>query len=105
MLKTHWIDTTAPHGRTHFQGSSINLLILCDNLKARKYILDELNSTGQKHQLRGFELLKAIHLEPNPFDMERDLVTPTFKLKTPQLLKYYKDHIDLLYKEAKGAMQ
>ncbi|KAK7348976.1 hypothetical protein VNO80_23778 [Phaseolus coccineus] len=78
---------------------------LCDNLKARKYILDELNSTGQKHQLRGFELLKAIHLEPNPFDMERDLVTPTFKLKRPQLLKYYKDHIDLLYKEAKGAMQ
>ncbi|KAG5028587.1 hypothetical protein JHK87_012101 [Glycine soja] len=23
---------------------------LCDNLKARKHILDELNSTGQKHQ-------------------------------------------------------
>ena len=24
---------------------------LCDNLKARKHILDELNSTGQKHQV------------------------------------------------------
>lgn len=24
---------------------------LCDNLKARKYILDELNSSGQKHQV------------------------------------------------------
>lgn len=35
-------------------------------------------------------MLKAIHLEPIPFDMERDLVTPTFKLKRPQLLKYYK---------------
>ncbi|KAL5169631.1 Long chain acyl-CoA synthetase 2 [Glycine soja] len=77
---------------------------LCDNLKARKHILDELNNTGQKHQLRGFELLKSIHLEPNPFDIERDLITPTFKLKRPQLLKYYKDHIDQLYKEAKGAM-
>ncbi|KAK7274108.1 hypothetical protein RIF29_15182 [Crotalaria pallida] len=74
---------------------------LCDNLKARKYILDELNSTGLKHQLRGFELLKAVHLEPIPFDMERDLITPTFKLKRPQMLKYYKDHIDQLYKEAK----
>ncbi|KAH1241767.1 Long chain acyl-CoA synthetase 2 [Glycine max] len=41
-------------------------------------------------QLRGFELLKAIHLEPNPFDIERDLITPTFKLKRPQFLKYYK---------------
>ncbi|CAK8570867.1 unnamed protein product [Lathyrus sativus] len=77
---------------------------VCENLKARKYILDELRSTGQKLQLRGFELLKAIYLEPSPFDIERDLVTPTFKLKRPQLLKYYKDQIDELYKEAKGTM-
>ncbi|KAJ9135571.1 hypothetical protein P3X46_032741 [Hevea brasiliensis] len=75
---------------------------LCKNLKARKYILDELNSTGQTHKLRGFEMLKAVHLEPHPFDMERDLITPTFKLKRPQLLKYYKDCIDQLYSEAKG---
>ncbi|RDX94133.1 Long chain acyl-CoA synthetase 2, partial [Mucuna pruriens] len=110
---------------------------LCENLKARKYILDELNSTGQKHQgiinrnnlkeysesllvssgvtlyfdlagytfnLRGFELLKAVHLETIPFDMERDLITPTFKLKRPQLFKHYKDCIDQLYKEAKATM-
>ncbi|KHN06160.1 Long chain acyl-CoA synthetase 2 [Glycine soja] len=75
---------------------------LCENPKARKYILDELNNTGQKHQLRGFELLKAVHLEPIPFDMERDLITPTFKLKRPQLLKQYKECIDQLYKEAKA---
>ncbi|KAL6347909.1 hypothetical protein AAG906_037638 [Vitis piasezkii] len=76
---------------------------LCENLEARKYILDELNNTGQNHQLKGFERLKAIHLDPNPFDIERDLVTPTFKLKRPQLLKYYKDIIDRLYSEAKGS--
>lgn len=35
-------------------------------------------------------MLKAVHLEPNPFDMARDMVTPTFKLKRPQLLKHYK---------------
>ncbi|KAK9164049.1 hypothetical protein Syun_004951 [Stephania yunnanensis] len=85
---------------------------LCSNLKARKYILDELNKIGQKHKLRGFEMLKAIHLEPIPFDIERDLITPTFKLKRPQLLNYYKaccfdftttfDSIDKLYKEANG---
>ncbi|XP_065857679.1 probable CoA ligase CCL6 [Euphorbia lathyris] len=74
---------------------------LCQNLKAKKYILDELNSTAQKNKLRGFEMLKAIHLEPRPFDMERDMVTPTFKLKRPQLLKHYKDCIDQLYSEAK----
>ncbi|OVA05190.1 AMP-dependent synthetase/ligase [Macleaya cordata] len=67
---------------------------LCKNPRARKYILDELNSTGQKHKLRGFEMLRAIHLEPNLFDIERDLITPTFKLKRPQLLAYYKLHVN-----------
>lgn len=40
-------------------------------------------------QLKGFEVLKAIHLDPVPFDLERDLLTPTYKKKRPQLLKYY----------------
>ncbi|TYJ50291.1 hypothetical protein E1A91_A01G196200v1 [Gossypium mustelinum] len=84
-------------------GEATDFKSLCENPKARKYILNELNSTGQTHHLRGFELLKAVYLEPNPFDMERDLVTPTFKLKRPQLLKYYKDRIDELYSEGKGA--
>ncbi|KAG0489001.1 hypothetical protein HPP92_007812 [Vanilla planifolia] len=74
---------------------------LCKHQKAKSYILDELNATGRKHQLKGFEMLKAVHLEPRPFDVERELVTPTFKLKRPQLLHYYKDEIDKLYREAK----
>ncbi|KAL0384138.1 UNVERIFIED_CONTAM: Long chain acyl-CoA synthetase 2 [Sesamum radiatum] len=63
---------------------------LCSNTKARKYILDELNSTAKTHNLRGFEMLRGVHLEPVPFGIDRDLVTPTFKLKRPQLLKYFK---------------
>lgn len=94
---------------------------LCGNPEARKFVLDEINSTGKNLkvssvtmfplyyvestvlfsymfyptrkkylQLRGFEMLRAVHLEPIPFDMERDLITPTFKLTRPQLLKYYK---------------
>ncbi|KAL0334784.1 UNVERIFIED_CONTAM: Long chain acyl-CoA synthetase 2 [Sesamum radiatum] len=75
---------------------------LCSNIKARKYILDELNSTAKTHNLRGFEMLRGVHLEPVPFGIDRDLVTPTFKLKRPQLLTYYKECIDQLYSEAKG---
>jgi hypothetical protein len=40
-------------------------------------------------QLKGFEFIKAVHLDPVPLDMERDLITPTYKKKRPQLLKYY----------------
>ncbi|CAN6372422.1 unnamed protein product [Urochloa humidicola] len=74
---------------------------LCNDPKAKGYIQDELNKTGKKLGLRGFEMLKAIHLEPVPFSIEKDLITPTFKLKRPQLLKYYKDRIDQMYKDAK----
>ncbi|CAO2144450.1 unnamed protein product [Urochloa humidicola] len=74
---------------------------LCNDPKAKGYIQDELNKTGKKQGLRGFEMLKAIHLEPVPFSIEMDLITPTFKLKRPQLLKYYKDCINQMYKDAK----
>ncbi|XP_016650482.1 PREDICTED: long chain acyl-CoA synthetase 2-like [Prunus mume] len=44
---------------------------LCQNLKARKYILDELNSVGQKQQLRGFELFKASLLKVHGFLLKK----------------------------------
>lgn len=74
---------------------------LCADPKARTYVRDQLNQTGKKLGLRGFEMLKAVYLEPVPFSIEKDLVTPTFKLKRPQLLKYYKDRVDQMYKDAK----
>eukprot|EP01018_Ginkgo_biloba_P032203 Gb_18621 [translate_table: standard] len=74
---------------------------LCQNQKAKNYILNELNAIGKNNNLKGFELLKAVHLDPKPFDVERDLITPTYKLKRPQLFKYYKDVIEDLYKSTK----
>ncbi|KAM0910862.1 hypothetical protein ACQ4PT_013870 [Festuca glaucescens] len=82
-------------------GMSGDYAEFCNDPKARRYIQDELNKTGKKLGLRGFEMLKAVHLEPVPFSIDKDLITPTFKLKRPQLLKYYKDHVDQLYKDAK----
>ncbi|TMW97583.1 hypothetical protein EJD97_005283, partial [Solanum chilense] len=63
---------------------------LCENSKVKEHILGELTKVGKEKKLKGFEFIKALHLDPVPFDMERDLLTPTFKKKRPQLLKYYK---------------
>ncbi|XP_039808750.1 long chain acyl-CoA synthetase 4-like isoform X2 [Panicum virgatum] len=74
---------------------------LCQNPKAKEYILGELSRIGKDKKLKGFEFIKDVHLEPVPFDMERDLITPTYKKKRPQLLKYYQGVIDHMYKSAK----
>ncbi|KAK9926995.1 hypothetical protein M0R45_024200 [Rubus argutus] len=71
---------------------------LCENTKVKEYLLGELNKIAKEKKLKGFEVIKAVHLDPEPFDMERDLITPTYKKKRPQLLKYYKGVIDDMYK-------
>jgi long-chain acyl-CoA synthetase len=40
-------------------------------------------------------------LESKQFTVEDDLLTPTFKLKRPQLQKKYQSAIDEMYKELK----
>ncbi|CAL5433890.1 unnamed protein product [Camellia sinensis] len=74
---------------------------LCVNPKAKQNVLVELTRIGKGKKLKGFEFIKAVHLDPEPFDMERDLLTPTFKKKRPQLLKYYQNIVDNMYKGAK----
>lgn len=54
-------------------------------------------------QLKGFEFIKAVHLDPVPFNMDRELLTPTFKKKRPQLLKYYQVCISPLVSAKKSS--
>ncbi|KAM3331415.1 hypothetical protein ACQJBY_027418 [Aegilops geniculata] len=82
-------------------GISGDFEALCENPKAKEYILGELSKTGKEKKLKGFEFIRAVHLDPVPFDMERDLITPTYKRKRPQLLKYYQGAIDNMYTSAK----
>ncbi|GAB2225459.1 hypothetical protein Droror1_Dr00006251 [Drosera rotundifolia] len=79
-------------------GLSGDFPALCQNPKAKQFIIAELNKIGKDKKLKGFEFIKAVHLDPVPFDIEHDLLTPTFKKKRPQLLKYYENIIDEMYK-------
>ncbi|KAK2966514.1 hypothetical protein RJ640_019043 [Escallonia rubra] len=72
---------------------------LCENPKVKEYFIGELAKIGKEKKLKGFEFIRAVHLDPVPFDMERDLLTPTFKKKRPQLQKFYKNVIDSMYKK------
>jgi long-chain acyl-CoA synthetase len=51
----------------------------------------------KKSLLNGFETVRAIHLHPEPFTVENDLLTPTFKLKRNDAKKFFIKQIDALY--------
>ena len=65
----------------------------------RAAILAEMDKTGRKGGLRGFEFARSIYLESEPFSMENDLLTPTFKIKRPQAAKFYESQIAAMYEE------
>ncbi|KAL8499699.1 hypothetical protein ACS0TY_019611 [Phlomoides rotata] len=71
---------------------------LCEDTSARNYVLEELAKIGKDKKLKGFEFIKGVHLDPVPFDMERDLLTPTYKKKRNQFFKYYQKAIEDMYK-------
>ncbi|KAK4418523.1 Long chain acyl-CoA synthetase 4 [Sesamum alatum] len=53
-------------------GVSGDFSTICEDPRARKHILGELTKIGKENKLRGFEFIKAVHLESYTFDMERD---------------------------------
>ncbi|KAJ7525626.1 hypothetical protein O6H91_17G059800 [Diphasiastrum complanatum] len=82
-------------------GEEGNYEALCQRPKAKEFIINELNAVAKKSKLRGFEYIKLVHLESEPFTIERNLMTPTFKLKRPELLKCYKETLNGLYASLK----
>ncbi len=51
--------------------------------------------------VQGFELVKAVHLEAEPFSVENDLLTPSFKLRRAPLQKKYQAAITSMYAQLK----
>jgi len=68
-----------------------------DNPKLVDTIFNDMTTVGKAARLRGFEFVKKIKLLTEDFSIENDQLTPTFKLKRPQLKKRYIAVIDELY--------
>jgi len=75
----------------------------------QKMIFDDLIAVGKAAKLRGFELPKEVDFESDVnelglgFTIEKDLLTPTQKLRRPQLLKAYQKKIDAMYVKINAA--
>lgn len=69
-----------------------------------KLIIDSINEIAKASKFSSLEKPKAIFLTNDPFSIENDMLTPTFKMKRNVAKKVYQDQIDKMYKEleAKG---
>ena len=77
--------------------SGTDLAALVAMPEAKQFILEALAEQAKLSKLRGFEFVKNVHLDSEEFSVEKDTVTPTFKLRRPQLKDYYQAQIDAMY--------
>ena len=60
----------------------------------KKLVLDDMLRLAQENKLTGLEKPKEIFLEREPFSVENDILTPTFKLKRNVARKVFQDRLD-----------
>ena len=85
------------------QGFGGDFAALCAKPEVAAAVLAELKALPSVGKLKGFEKVKALHLEGQVnelgqgFNIENNCLTPTFKLRRPQLKDRYKAQIDSMY--------
>ncbi|KXN90530.1 Long chain acyl-CoA synthetase 6, peroxisomal [Leucoagaricus sp. SymC.cos] len=65
--------------------------------RVNAHFLSELTKDGQRFGLKGFEMIKRIHLSLVPFSVENNTLTPTLKIKRKDAANLYKAELAALY--------
>ena len=87
-LKTINIDCNKDNCQEYFE-----------NEQLKKEILRDMEALGRKVDFKGFEIVKKIYLSPEPFTVEKDLCTPTLKIRRHIAKKYFEEQLNKLYSE------
>ncbi|KAF9352452.1 hypothetical protein BGX26_009738 [Mortierella sp. AD094] len=70
---------------------------LCKDPKIIDGVAKELEKAGKAGALRGFEFPKRVHLTIDAFSVDNGMMTPTFKVRRPQVAEYFREHIKAMY--------
>ncbi|KAL2753773.1 hypothetical protein ACRALDRAFT_1051747 [Sodiomyces alcalophilus JCM 7366] len=65
--------------------------------KVKKAFLERLDKIGRSHKFNSYERVRNAYLDVEPLTVDNDLLTPTLKLKRPQIAKAFREHIDEMY--------
>ncbi|GBF97083.1 hypothetical protein Rsub_10094 [Raphidocelis subcapitata] len=77
--------------------------LLVSDPRVRAHVLAQLQATGHADRLKGFEVVKAVHLCAEQFTADNGLLTPTFKLKRAPLQQRFQGEIDSMYAALRAA--
>jgi len=78
-------------------GKSRDMKALCKDEDFKKEVVEEMNAAGKANKLNGMEFAKEVTLWPEPFTVENDLLTPSFKLKRFQAKTVFEKEIAEMY--------
>jgi long-chain acyl-CoA synthetase len=70
---------------------------VCQSIELKEAILSDIQRLSREQGLHGFEIIKDVHMESQLFSAEKDLITPTFKLKRNKLRDLYNKEIEAMY--------
>ncbi|KAF9932240.1 hypothetical protein FBU30_008662 [Linnemannia zychae] len=70
---------------------------LLKDSRVKSAYLKELEKAGRAGGLRGFEFVKRVHLSMDMFSVENNMMTPTSKVRRPQVKEYFSDAIKDMY--------
>jgi len=75
---------------------------ICSSRECRDVMLAKMNEAATASKLLSYQQVKALLLEPNPWTIEDNLLTPTFKTRRTQLRKKYAEAVQALCAEYKA---
>jgi len=73
------------------------LAAACKDERVQDEILATLTKEAKRNGLKGFEMIKRVHLSLEPFSVENGTMTPTMKIRRKDAYIKFKSELDQLY--------
>lgn len=77
--------------------STTDLSALCRDAEFQQHLLSSVQATMKEAKCKGFEIVKKVALTAEAFTPENELLTPSMKLKRPQIKRKYQKELDAMY--------
>jgi len=98
MIAVPDADVLIPWAK-HNGYQAIDMKSLCADTRVKAMVFGDITSIAKSANLRGFEFIKNIHLEPEVWTTESGELTPTMKMKRNVLKDKYAAVIEKMYAE------